>query len=145
MEIVTIGFIVILNLISIFILYKSLGNIETKNKLAITIIGTILMYIILYTLYGISSKGIEEKIVDASRQIIIFTFLPINVICIITPIIMQLKKHKLKEKNSESIKYKIILFLIIGIIILIIEGNYIKNIQIGIENFNQTQNTTILE
>ena len=135
MEIITIGFIVILNLVAITILYRSLGNIEIKNKIAITIIGILLMYIILYVIYNISSKGIESAVVQASRQMIIFAFLPINLICIATTILMEIRKIKEKELTNEKFKKKIIIYFIIAIVILVIECIYIKDIQTGIQSF----------
>lgn len=135
MEVVTIGFIIILNLAAIMIFYKSLGKIETKNKIVISAIGILLMYIILYIIYNIASNGVDEKIVTASRQIIIFTFLPINIICMITPIAMQLRKLKQEEIDEDKFKRKIILFVIISIIIFIFECMYIKDIQTGIAKF----------
>ena len=135
MEIITIGFIIILNLAAIVILYKSLGNIEIKNKIVITVIGILLMYIILYIICSIGSKGIEENIVQASRQILIFAFLPINLIFIITPIFIQIRRLKEKDLTDEKFKWKIIIYLAIGIVLLAIECMYINDIQTGIQSF----------
>ena len=136
MEIITIAFIIILNIVAISIVLKSLGDIEIKNKIAITLLGVILMYVILYIIYNISSANVDKNIITASRQLILFTFLPINILCILVPILLQFKKLKNKEINEPKFKFKIILFIIIGIIILFIENMYIKDIQHGIENFN---------
>ena len=136
MEIITIAFIIILNIVAISIVLKSLGDIEIKNKIAITLLGVILMYAILYIIYNISSANVDKYIITASRQLILFTFLPINILCILVPILLQFKKLKNKEINEPKFKFKIILFIIIGIIILFIENMYIKDIQHGIENFN---------
>ena len=136
MEIITIAFIIILNIVAISIVLKSLGDIEIKNKIAITLLGVILMYAILYIIYNISSANVDKNIITASRQLILFAFLPINILCILVPILLQFKKLKNKEINEPKFKFKIILFIIIGIIILFIENMYIKDIQHGIENFN---------
>ena len=93
------------------------------------------MYIILYVIYNISSKGIESAVVQASRQMIIFAFLPINLICIATPILMQIRKLKEKDLTNEKFKKKIIIYFIIAIVILVIECIYIKDIQTGIQSF----------
>lgn len=135
MEFITIGFIVILNIVAIFIFYKSLGKMEIKNKLAITLLGWILMYIILYILYGISSNGVEEIVAKASKQLLIFAFLPINIVCTGVPMMIQFRKLKGKEIKNEQFKNKMIILGIIAIIILIIECIYIKDIQKGIEQF----------
>lgn len=135
MKFITIGFIIILNIVAIFIFYKSLGKMEIKNKLAITLLGWILMYIILYILYGISSNGVEEIVAKASKQLLIFAFLPINIVCAGVPMMIQFRKLKGKEIKSEQFKNKMIILGIIAIIILIIECIYIKDIQKGIEQF----------
>ena len=68
MEIITIAFIIILNIVAISIVLKSLGGIEIKNKIAITLLGVILMYAILYIIYNISSANVDKNIITASRQ-----------------------------------------------------------------------------
>ena len=117
-------------------MYKSLGEIEIKNKIAITLLGLILMYAILYIMYNISSADVDKNIIASSRQLILFTFLPINLICILLPILLQIKKLKNKDIDETKFKYKVILFIVIGIVILFIESMYIKDIQQGIENFS---------
>lgn len=141
MEFVTIAFIIILNIVSISIVYKSLGKIEAKNKIAITALGIILMYVTLYIMYNISSADVDKNIITSSRQLILFAFMPIDLLCILLPILLQIRKLKNKEDDETKIKYKLFLFIIIGIIILFIESNYVKDIQQGIENFsNNIQN-----
>ncbi len=130
-----IAFIVIINLASIFVIYKVLSNIELKNKIILVVIGEIVMYVILFIVYGISSAGVNETIVNSSRQIILFTFLPINIICIELPIMLSLKKLQQGDIDNDKFNRRMAITLIIGIIILILEFNYIKNIQTGISNF----------
>ena len=130
-----IAFIVIINLASVFVIYKVLSNIELKNKIILVAIGEIVMYVILFIVYGISSGGANETIVKSSRQIILFTFLPINIICIELPIMLSLKKLQQGDIDKDKFNRRMAITLIIGIIILILEFNYIKNIQTGISNF----------
>ena len=130
-----IAFIVIINLASIFVIYKVLSNIELKNKIILVVIGEIVMYVILFVVYGISSAGANETIVNSSRQIILFTLLPINIICIELPIMLSLKKLQQGDIDNDKFNRRMAITLIIGIIILILEFNYIKNIQTGISNF----------
>ena len=130
-----IAFIVIINLASVFVIYKVLSNIELKNKIILVVIGEIVMYVILFIVYGISSAGVNETIVNSSRQIILFTFLPINIICIELPIMLSLKKLQQGDIDNDKFNRRMAITLIIGIIILILEFNYIKNIQTGISNF----------
>ncbi len=80
MEIITISFIVILNLAAIACLYKILGRIEIKNKMVIIGICLIAMYSILFVIYSLSTIGMDGNIANTSRQVVLFTFLPVNVI-----------------------------------------------------------------
>lgn len=131
MEIIINVFIAILNFAAILVIYKSLSHIEMKNRILLIIIGEMLMYIILFIIYGISSTHIDETIVNSSRQIMIFTFLPINVIGIELPLLLTLKKFQQKDIKEEIFKKRMLFSLIISIIILIIEFCYIKDLQRG--------------
>ena len=64
METAIIAFIIIINLATILVVYKSLSNIELKNKIILIVIGEIVMYVILFILYGISSSGVNETVVN---------------------------------------------------------------------------------
>ena len=48
MKTAIIVFIVIMNLASIIVIFKSLSNIELKNKIILVVIGEIVMYVILF-------------------------------------------------------------------------------------------------
>lgn len=135
MEIIINVFIAILNLAAILVIYKSLSHIEMKSRILLIIIGEMLMYIILFIIYGISSTDIDETIVNSSRQIMIFTFLPINVIGIELPLLLTLKKFQQKDIKEEIFKKRMLFSLIISIIILIIEFCYIKDLQRGMNEF----------
>ena len=132
---VLIAFIVLINLASAFVIFKVLSNIELKNKLILVAIGEIAMYVILFIVYGVSSAGANETIVNSSRQIILFTLLPINIICIELPIMLTLKKLQQGDIDDNKFKRKMTIYLIIGLIILILEFNYIRDIQTGISNY----------
>ena len=140
MNLVLIAFIVLINLASAFVIFKVLSNIELKNKLILVAIGEIVMYAILFVVYGISSAGANETIVNSSRQIILFTLLPINIICIELPIMLTLKKLQQGDIDDNKFKRKMTIYLIIGLIILILEFNYIRDIQTGISNFISNSN-----
>ena len=135
METAIIAFIVLINLASIFVVYKSLSNIEIKNKLTLIAIGEIVMYVILFIVYSISSSGVDVAVVNSSRQIILFTILPINIVCIELPLMLTLKKLQQGDIEEPQFKKRMAIFLIIAVIILVLELIYIKNIQAGISNF----------
>ena len=140
MNTVLIAFIVVINLASAFVIFKVLSNIELKNKIILVAIGEIAMYVILFVVYGISSAGTNETIVNSSRQIILFTLLPINIICIELPIMLSLKKLQQGDIDNNKFKRRMTISIIIGIIILILEFNGIKSIQTGIGDFINNAN-----
>lgn len=135
METAIIAFIVIMNLAAVLVIYRSLSNIELKNKLILLAIGEIVMYVILFIVYGISSAGANELVANSSRQIILFTLLPINVVCIEFPLMLLFKKLQQGDIEKDSFNKRMIFCLIACILILVLEFIYIKSIQAGISNF----------
>ena len=135
METAIIAFIVIMNLAAVLVIYRSLSNIELKNKLILLAIGEIVMYVILFIVYGISSAGADELVANSSRQIILFTLLPINVVCIEFPLMLLFKKLQQGDIEQDSFNKRMIFCLIACILILVFEFIYIKSIQAGISNF----------
>ena len=135
METAIIAFIVIMNLASILVIFKALSNIELKNKIILFAIGEIVMYVILYIVYSISSAGANELVVNSSRQIILFTLLPINIVCLEFPLMLTLKKLQQGDIDDSQFKKRMIICLIVCIIVLALEFVYIKDIQAGISNF----------
>ena len=135
METAIIAFIVIMNLAAVLVIYRSLSNIELKNKLILLAIGEIVMYVILFIVYGISSAGADELVANSSRQIILFTLLPINVVCIEFPLMLLFKKLQQGDIEKASFNKRMIFCLIACILILVFEFIYIKSIQAGISNF----------
>lgn len=135
METAIIAFIVIMNLASIVVIFKALSNIELKNKIILVAIGEIVMYVILYIVYSLSSSGTNELVASSSRQIILFTILPINIICMEFPLMLTLKKFQQGDIDDSQFKRRMIICLIVAVIILVLEFIYIKDIQSGISNF----------
>ena len=135
METAIIAFIVIMNLASILVIFKALSNIELKNKIILVAIGEIVMYVILYIVYSISSAGANELVVNSSRQIILFTLLPINIVCLEFPLMLTLKKLQQGDIDDSQFKKRMTICLIVCIIVLALEFVYIKDIQTGISNF----------
>lgn len=136
MEEITIGFIILLNIVAMGALYQAIGNkVSILNRIVMTAFGVLLMYILLFIVYSISSLKQDKIIVNAARQIILFTILPINIMCIMRPIIIQIRKLRDKEIKQNKFNKKILIYGIIAIVIFIIEFSYIRDIQNGIYAF----------
>ena len=132
MNIVLIVFIVLLNLFSIVLVYKMLSSMELSDKMKIIIISEIIMYVMVQIIYNLSSGNIPENIAKKSRTMLVFTFLPINMMVLFAPIAKNLAKIKSKELKKEKFKEKIIRIILIDIIIIICETMYLNSIQSGI-------------
>ena len=143
METIINVFIAIINLFAIIVIYKSLSNLEMKNRIILVIVGEIVMYVILFIIYGISSSTIDATIANGSRQIMLFTFLPINVIGIELPLLLTLRKFQQKDINEEKFKKRMILCLIVSVTILIIEFAYIKDMHNSMNELIEANNLNV--
>ena len=133
-------FILILNIVSIVLMYYSLGDLGKKEKLIYIVVGTAVMYIITSIVYWFSTRGIEvTEVSERGKDLITFLFVPINGI-IILPLLAK-SYSKLKYGNldkSEFLKRGIVLAVIL-LIVLIIECMYFKNIQQQVVNMLNAQ------
>ena len=128
--VIIILFILILNIVSIVLMYYSLGDLTKKEKLIYIVVGTAIMYMLTSIVYWLSTRDIEiTEVSERGKDLITFLFVPINGI-IILPLLAK-SYNKLKYGNlDKSIFLKRGLLLgIVLIIALIIEYMYFKNIQ----------------
>lgn len=137
MQIFLICFIVAINIFSIILGYKMLKDLDLNKKILLLIIGELILFFIVNIIYNIGSRGIEQDVIDASKNFLVFTFLPINMILIFAPIARLLNKKIFSEIEEKDFKIKLIICIIFAIIILILECNYLKDIEIGILNMKR--------
>ena len=77
-------FIFVANIVSILLIYHSFDKrIEKTKKLLYTMISMGVVYIVVLIIYFFSSIGIDKEIAKSSKQMITFTFVPVNSIIII--------------------------------------------------------------
>ena len=121
-----IGLIAIINIISLFITYRTLNTIESKKRILVVAILILVMYVISYVFYGICASGVNNVIVNKSRQLLIFTILPINLICIGMPFVSIMTK--VQEKNRDD-KWgvKFVAWIIVVILIIMFESGFISS------------------
>lgn len=126
--------LIFLNIFSILMSLKMLKGFE-KAKIIISIaLGEIILFTICNIIYALTSGGIPQDVHQASRFMIIFTMLPINMMVVFCPIASLINKRFFDEISEEDLKKKIIVVGIIALAILVFEMFYIKNIQLGIIN-----------
>lgn len=143
MEVFITLFIFVANVVGLLLVYHSFDNrIEKNKKLMYTMICFGIMYIITLITYFFSSLGIDNKNVsNSSKNLITFTFVPINTIIIIPILIRSFNKRKMNKISMNQLNRTAILMIIITIILIILEFFSFRNIQKGIiDIFNDKQN-----
>lgn len=112
--------IIILNAISIALMYNFLGDLDKKEKLIFIAGGVAIMYVLTILAYWISTGEIEENYTSNTvRDLIVFLFVPINGL-IILPILSKSYYSYRKKHLKFDILLKRAGVLGIGVLIAII-------------------------
>lgn len=128
-------FIILLNIVSIVLMYYCLADTGKKEKLIFIAAGTAIMYILTTIVYWISTNGIEmNEVSEMGRDLIVFLFVPINGILVLPIFAKSYYKYTMGSLKSEILRNRGIALLILLIIVLIIECVYFKNIQQQVVN-----------
>ena len=137
-------FILILNIVSIVLMYYSLGSLSKKEKLLYIVVGTAIMYIITSIVYWFSTRGIEvTEVSERGKDLITFLFVPINGIIILPMLAKSYNKLKYGSLDKSVFLKRGIVLAVILLIVLIIECMYFKNIQEQVVNMlNEQENGT---
>lgn len=136
------GFIIVANLIAILLTYYSFNkSIEKTKRLLYTMISVGVMYILILIVYSFSSIGIAKKASSAAKDMITYTFVPVNTILVLPFMIRSFNKRKENEITTSQLNMRATIVLIITIVILVSEFFYFRKIQQGIiDIYNQKQN-----
>ena len=128
--------ILLLNIVAIFMTYKFLGeNFEKKEKSIFLVVGIAIMYMIVSLVYWLSTRGVDLGVNnEAGKNLIIFTFVPINSMMVLPFLASTYKHFKQGRLKKQNFKNRIILLCVILIIALILEFFYFKDIQNSILN-----------
>ena len=126
--------IIVLNIFAIFILFNMLKGIETKYRIVVTGIFILINYIIANIIFNIGQAGMSGDFIGPVRNVLIFSILPINVILMASPLAIQINKLKSKDIEKDKFKKNLIICLVIDIILIIFECNYVKGTISGIVN-----------
>lgn len=128
-------FILILNVVSILLMYKCLGIESKKEKLIFVVMGTALMYILTSIIYWISTKDIQMTgVSERGKDLIIFLFVPINAILTLPLFAKSFSKFRDGRIDGKILRNRGVLLIILLAIILIFECIYFKNIQQQVVN-----------
>ncbi len=138
MQNIIVTLLIIFNIFGIFILLKMTKGKEIVTRIILTISLIILNYIILNVIYKIASIGVDSDVTSASKIMLIFAFMPINLVAIASPIAIATNEKKMEAKKNIILRN-----VIITIIILVFEIIALKNIQIGIEDIRNKRSIGI--
>lgn len=123
------------NIVAILLIYHSFEkNLDKSKKLLYTMISMGVMYIAILIIYFFSSIGIDKDVAKESKQMITFTFVPVNSIILVPFLIWSFNKKKHKEITTEQLNRRTIIMGVIAIILVIVEFFYFRNIEKGIIN-----------
>ena len=135
-------FLIIIVIIAIYAVsfawtWHNLGAIDKLKKIAVIIIGNIIMYIITIIIFNISKSGIDYNNVELQTAVsntIVSIFTGINGIIVIPQIAKILEKIKENEIDRNLASKRFAIILIVFILCIIFECGYIKDTQKGILN-----------
>lgn len=128
-------FILILHVVLILSTYHNCNTLEQKNKLLFILVGIGGLYLITSVVFGISQRGMDYGNAQAQEMVknfIIFTFVPINGLVTMPIIAYNYNKYNVQTLKKDAFRNRMILLGIVFVILLIIEGFYMKSIGISI-------------
>lgn len=132
-KLVIVLFIFVANCVALLLTYHSFDKKIDKNKrMLYTMIAVGVMYIVISITYFFSSIGIEKEVSENSKNMITFTFVPVNSIIILPFLINSYKKARRKEIKMENFNKRVIIIGVIAFFLIISEFFYFRNIQNGI-------------
>lgn len=143
-------FTLILNVVTIALVYYCLSDSLKKEKVIFIAVGIAIIYILTSLVYWISTKDIKIKEVsETCKNLITFLFVPINAIITLPIVAKSYNKYKSGSLKQDKFRNRLIVIGGVLLIILIIECSYFKNIQNGIiklieENKNSSKNKSVV-
>ena len=126
--------ILILNIVAVLLIYHFLWKgLDKKTKGIFIIVGIAAIYLLVTFVYWIGTQGMNSELnSDMGKNLITFTFVPVNAIIIMPFLAVSFRDWKDGKLKSRPFRNRCILLGIILLIILIIELFYFKDIQNGI-------------
>lgn len=124
--------LIILNVFSILVVFNMLKGLDIKYRLAVTACILVAVFLLANIIFSIGQNGVAKELSSASRPLLLFSIYPINLIVMASPIAVQINKLKSADIEKDKFIRNIVICLIVDIILIIIECNYIKSVITGI-------------
>ena len=129
------GISIIIYIVAILMISTNIYEFEKDKKIQFIIVGVAIILISTWFIIQISSNGIymdNKEVLYIAKVTSILIFAPINTILVLPYLGNLINQYKQKRLNEETIRKKIIRFLVVLSIIVIVEINYIKSFEIGL-------------
>lgn len=120
----------IIFIISCITVYHNTNSYEPKSRIIYIVIGTLVIYFLTSIICNIETKGIiveNEQAINDVKSVIKAIFTPINSIIILSTLGNTFGKVKDGVIDTDKAGKRIIIMLVIFLLILIFEANYIGN------------------
>ena len=125
--------ILLVNILGVVIVYQFIKKIEKKEKVVFIAISVALMYILISIVYWFSGFGVNKNIHEASKDFVLYMFVPVNVILFIPYFASQYMKLKSGKIKIEKFINKLSTLIVLLIVVLVVEYFYFRNIQLNIK------------
>ncbi len=130
MDIVIVLFILVANVIAVLLTYYSYGkNVDKSKRIFYTMISMGVVYIVTLIVYLLSSIGIAKEVSKNAKDMIIFSFVPVNTIIILPILIRSFYKKSNKKISMDKLNKIVTVMAIIALALVIGEFCYFKSFQ----------------
>lgn len=126
--------ILLANLVGLAIVHQFIKRLDKKQKLMFIGISYGLMYILISIIYWFSGFGIDKQVHEASKNFILYLFVPVNVIVIVPYFATQYMKYKTKKIEKNKFANRLTILVVVLLIVLVTEFIIFKNIQNNIKD-----------
>lgn len=126
--------ILLANLVGLAIVHQFIKRLDKKQKLMFIGISYGLMYILISIIYWFSGFGIDKQVHEASKNFILYLFVPVNVIVIVPYFATQYMKYKTKQIEKNKFANRLTILVVVLLIVLVTEFIIFKNIQNNIKD-----------
>ena len=130
--------LIILNIFSVLVVFNMLKGLDIKYRLVVTVCILIVNFLLTNIIFLIGQSGAKQELVNASKPLLVFSIYPINLIVMASPIAIQINKIKSADIEKDKFVRNIIICLIIDVILIVLECNYVKNVIMGIPKIVET-------
>lgn len=124
-------FVVILNAICIYLMYRFLKDTKGKEKFIFIAAGVAAMYLLTVFVHWISTHGLDEIYrTGTAKDLVIFLFVPINGLIVLPAFANSYYSYKQNKLGLNILAKRMSVLLIPLLIVLVIECIFLKDIQV---------------